>query len=136
MMRRSLVALGVVIVVMGVLDAIWLGTMVPAVYRPQMGTLLSDNPVWAAAGAFYLLYAIGLVALVVLPSLGGERPVRDAALRGVLFGLVAYGTYDLTNLATMRDWPVIVTAIDMSWGASLTAVTSLAAAWATRRLAG
>ena len=137
-------ALAAVLVVLGVLDAVWLATMVPGVYRPQLGGLLADRPAWLAAVAFYGLYAAGILVLVVLPALDsgperaagrpGSRSLRAAALHGALLGLVAYGTYDLTNLATLRDWPLTVTVIDMGWGMILTATASVAAVWAGRRV--
>jgi uncharacterized membrane protein len=144
-MRRFGVALLAVVVVLGVLDAAWLATMVPAVYRPQLGSLLADRPAWAAAAGFYLLYAVGLVVLVILPTLdrpaSGDagrvagRSIRAAAWRGGMLGLVAYGTYDLTNLATLRDWPLVLTALDMAWGTALTATAAAVPAWVVRRLA-
>ncbi|MCX6032579.1 MAG: DUF2177 family protein [Chloroflexi bacterium] len=118
-----------------ILDAIWLGLIAEPFYQAQIGFLLAKNPNWLAAGAFYLLYVAGLVFFVVEPALrAGSAPGR-AALRGAFFGLVAYATYDLTNLATMDRWPLLLTAVDLAWGTLLGALTTLAAVWAARRIA-
>lgn len=117
---------------MGVLDFLWLRTMVPIVYRPQLGTLLADKPVLWAAAAFYLLYPLGIVLFAVMPGLrANSLPV--ALMLGAALGLLAYMTYDLTNMATVRGWSVTVTVIDMLWGAVLTSacagVAYLVAHW-------
>jgi uncharacterized membrane protein len=107
------------------LDAVWLTTMLPT-YQHALGTLLNPTPALAPAGLFYLLYAVGVVVLVVLPGI--ETPRWDAvAVRGALFGLVAYGTYDLTNQATLRNWPMGLTVLDMAWGTVLTAIAATVA---------
>jgi uncharacterized membrane protein len=116
-----------------ILDAIWLGLIAQPFYQAQIGFLLAKNPNWLAAGVFYLLYVAGLVFFVVEPALrAGSAPGR-AALRGAFFGLVAYATYDLTNLATVDRWPLLLTAVDMTWGAALGALTTLVGVWAARR---
>jgi uncharacterized membrane protein len=118
-----------------VLDAIWLGLIAQPFYQAQIGFLLAEKAILAAASVFYLLYVAGLVFFVVEPALqAGTTPGR-AALRGAFFGLVAYATYDLTNLATVDRWPIAVTAVDMAWGAALGALTTLAAVWVGRRIA-
>lgn len=122
------------LVSMGVLDAIWLATMTSRLYRRQLPGLLLDTPSWAPAVAFYGLYAVGVVVLVVLPALDHGYPLGRAVLYGALLGLVAYGTYDLTNQATLRGWSTVVTVVDMAWGASLTAVVVGIAVTASRRL--
>ncbi len=108
------------------LDVIWLSTAAPLLYRPQLGGLLADDFRAGPAAAFYMLYLFGVVYFAVAPALnaGGWR---KAARNGALFGLVAYGTYDLTNQATLVHWPVMVTAIDLVWGSFLTGVSALAA---------
>jgi len=116
---------------LGALDSVWLTTMLPA-YQHGLGGLLAATPDLTAAGLFYLLYAAGLVILVVQPGGRGQRWYLVSA-RGALFGLVAYGTYDLTNQATLRDWPAWLTVADMTWGTVLTAVAATVAyAVATR----
>lgn len=112
------VALGVAFLA---LDAVWLTTMADRLYRPALSALMRpDFDPWAAA-AFYALYFVGVVAFVVLPATGAA----SAARRGALFGLVAYGTYDLTNQATLRGWPWHVTAADLAWGALATALAAV-----------
>lgn len=116
-----------------ILDGIWLGLIAQPFYQAQVGFLLAKNPNWAAAGVFYLLYVVGLVFFVVEPALrAGTTPAR-AALRGAFFGLVAYATYDLTNLATMDRWPMALTAVDMAWGTTLGALTTLIGVWVARK---
>ena len=106
-----------------VIDAIWLGVIAKSMYANAMGGLMSPNPnLWAAA-AFYLMFPVGLLIFAVLPQ--ADSPVWKAALMGALFGFFAYSTYDLTNLAVIKDWPVGLTFIDMAWG---TMVSGIAAA--------
>lgn len=108
-----------------VLDIIWLTTMVPRVYKPALGDLLADPPNLWVAGVFYLLYVVGVVVFVVLPALGQQNWLM-ALGAGALLGLVAYGTYDFTNLSTLRNWPVGLSLIDVAWGTMLTAATATA----------
>lgn len=132
-MPRTAVAVFATLLSMGILDAIWLTTMTTRLYRRQLPDLLLDTPSWAPALAFYLLYALGVVVLVVQPALDGQWPLNRALVAGVLLGLVAYGTYDLTNQATVRGWSIVVTAVDMAWGASLTAAVTAIAITVVRR---
>jgi uncharacterized membrane protein len=111
-------------------DGIWLTVMLPT-YRHGLGGLLTATPQLAPAVVFYLLYATGVVALVVLPGRLVHRWSAIAA-RGALLGLVAYGTYDLTNQATLRDWPAWLTVLDMAWGTLLTAAAAMLAHAASR----
>jgi uncharacterized membrane protein len=101
--------------VFAVIDAAWLGTMGDRLYRPLIGSMLAENFRLAPAIAFYALYAAGLTIFAVLPGLA-EGGWRKALLWGGLFGLFAYGTYDLTNLATLKTWSVKLSVIDMTWG--------------------
>lgn len=132
-MNRAAVAVIATLLSTGVLDAIWLSTMTARLYRKQLPGLLLDTPSWAPAVAFYLLYSVGVVVLVVLPALDRERSVGGVLITGAILGLVAYGTYDLTNQATIRGWSMLVTAVDMVWGATLTAVVAAVALTAARR---
>ena len=118
--------------VMAVLDAIWLTAVGPRLYRPAIGELLAPSPNMRAAVAFYLIYVAGIVFLAVTPALRDGSSAR-AVLFGAVLGLVCYATYDLTNQATLRGWPVHVTVIDMAWGAFLTAAASLGGYWLARR---
>ncbi|HYD27276.1 DUF2177 family protein [Brevundimonas sp.] len=119
-------------VVMAALDAIWLTTVGPRLYRPAIGELLAPQPDMRPAVAFYLIYVAGIVVLAVTPALREVSAVK-AATTGAVLGLIAYATYDLTNQATLRVWPVHVTLIDMAWGAVLTSTASLGGYWLASR---
>lgn len=105
------------------IDFVWLSTMTSRFYQPRLGHLLAEQPRLGVAAGFYLLYVIGVVALAVIPGLKEGAPL-EAIWRGALFGLLAYATYDLTNLATLRGWPVDLTLIDLVWGTVLTGSVS------------
>jgi uncharacterized membrane protein len=119
------VAYATALVALCAFDGVWLTTMLPT-YRIGLGGLLAPMPSIPPAVLFYLLYAAGVVTLVVLPGITARRWAGVMA-RGALFGLVAYGTYDLTNQATLRDWPVMLTVLDMAWGTVLTAIAATVA---------
>lgn len=105
-----------------VLDLVWLGFVAKDLYQAKLGHLL--GPVnWAAAGIFYGLFLIGLTFFATYPALQA-RSVEMAIIRGALFGFFCYMTYDLTNLATLKDWPLSVTVLDMMWGAFVGAVAA------------
>ncbi len=104
-------------------DLLWLGLIMPGFYRANLGHLMSGSIGWTAAIAFYALYAVGLAYFVIQPAVGSLSLVRAIAV-GAFFGFVAYATYDLTNQATLRDWPFVVTVVDMLWGALLSGVVS------------
>jgi uncharacterized membrane protein len=112
------------------IDAVWLGVIASGMYKRELGHLLAPNVRWGAAAVFYLLYVAGVLVLVVLPNL--DAPLSRVLLLGAVFGLVAYATYDLTNLATLLRWPLRVTVLDLIWGTFLTAATA-AAGWAWAR---
>jgi len=100
------------------IDMIWLGTVATKFYQSQIGFLL--GPVnWVAAIIFYLLYIVGIIIFAVYPALEAVSLGR-AVMLGALFGFFTYATYDFTNLATIRDWPVLVTIVDLAWGTILT----------------
>jgi len=106
-----------------IIDMIWLGLIARGFYAKHLGFLLSAKPIWSAAILFYLLFVAGVLVFVVLPGLNANS-ARRVLLLGAFFGLVTYGTYDLTNLALVKEWPWIVTVIDMCWGAILAAAVS------------
>lgn len=112
------------------LDAVWLTTMAHRLYRPAIGHLMRPGFAWEPALIFYLLYIVGLVVFGVMTRPQKNRRLAAAGRCG-LFGLVAYATYDLTNQATLRDWPWLVTLADLAWG---TVASALAGAVASRVL--
>jgi uncharacterized membrane protein len=120
-------------VVMAVLDGIWLLGVARGFYRRHLGFLMAETPNWAAAGIFYVLYAVGVAVFAVQPAVDGGSAIT-AVWRGALLGLVAYATYDLTNMATLRGWPTIVTVVDLAWGTLLSAAVGGIAAWAVLAL--
>jgi uncharacterized membrane protein len=105
------------------LDAVWLFLMTSRLYRPLLGNLLAESMNLTPAALFYLIYVAGIVALAVAPSLD-TGDWRIAAARGAALGFVAYATYDLTNQATLKGWPLAVTLADIAWGTVLTAVAA------------
>ena len=106
-------------------DMVWLGIAAKNFYAKHIGFLMKANVNWAAAILFYLLFIAGLVVFVVTPAIEKGSWVR-AILFGALFGLITYATYDLTNLATLKDWPLVVTVVDLIWGTVLAAFVSVA----------
>jgi uncharacterized membrane protein len=118
---------------MAVLDGLWLGLVARGFYRQQLGFLMAETPNWAAAVVFYLVYTVGVTVFVVQPAVDASS-LGTAMWRGALFGLVAYATYDLTNMATVRGWPTLVTIVDLAWGVVLTAAVALAATAAVTAL--
>ncbi len=114
------------------IDALWLMVLMGPTYREWLGQLMLDQPRLVPAALFYLLYPVGVVVFAVLPALR-KQDWRAAALLGALLGLVAYGTYNLSNLATLRSWPWQLTAVDMAWGALLTSAAAGAGYLAARR---
>ena len=113
------------------LDAVWLSFSASALYRPLLGALLREDFLLAPAGLFYLIYTIGIVVFAVSPALATGR-WSAAGLRGLFLGLFGYAVYDLTNQATLRDWPVTITVVDLVWGTLLTAVAAIAGLLAAR----
>jgi uncharacterized membrane protein len=107
------------------LDYLWLRTMGPGFYSNEIGPLLRSTPNLPVALAFYLLFVAGLVFFVIDPSLAAGSILR-VALSGAFFGLVAYATYDLTSLATIKGFTAKVALVDMAWGAILSASVSVA----------
>lgn len=115
-------------ILFGLLDALWLRKMVPAVYRPEIGALLMDGWRPAPALIFYALYMLGIQIFAVVPAIEAGR-WQVAAQWGALFGFFCYMTYDLTNHATMKIWSTKVTLLDIAWGSVATGVAAGAAAW-------
>ena len=132
-MGRYLAGYAVVLVVVLVLDILWIGFIAKPLYAAGIGHLMAERPNLAAAAAFYLAYPLGLMAFAVLP---GGMPVEwgRTLASAALFGFIAYATYDLTNLATLRDWPVGLALLDMAWGTGISVAASAAGKAALARL--
>ena len=106
-----------------IIDIIWLSFSVKAFYRPNLGNLLLETPVMWAAIMFYLIYVLGLSVVIIEPSLNYQNTI-NFLFRAFMFGLVAYGTYNLTNMATIKGWSANVVFVDMIWGGILTSFSS------------
>lgn len=124
-MIKYAAAYGGTAIVLLALDAIWLTLASKPVYRAQVGPLLLENPNLAIAGLFYLFYAVGLTVFCVMPSVASKSWLMAAGF-GALLGFVAYGTYDITNLATLKGWTVTVSLIDLAWGTLVSAIAATA----------
>jgi len=116
-----------------IIDIFWLGFIANNFYNKYIGFLMKPNINWTAAILFYLLFIVGLVLFVIMPAVEKESWTH-AILFGALFGLICYATYDLTNLATLKDWPLLVTVVDLLWGTTLGALVSLIAYFISIRL--
>lgn len=115
------------------IDMVWLGLVARTFYSNSLGFILSSSTNWLAAVVFYLLFVVGILVFVIVPGLE-KKSLKTTLPRAALFGLIAYGTYDLTNLATIKDWPLLVTVIDMAWGTFLTICVSYLGFTAGKRL--
>jgi uncharacterized membrane protein len=113
------------------IDAIWLTVAAQRLYRPLMGDMLVDGFRLAPAVLFYLVYIAGIVVFAILPALASDRWTTATSF-GAFLGLFAYATYDLTNQATLKNWPIMVTVADLCWGTFLTAVAATAGFFITR----
>lgn len=111
---------------LAVLDFVWLSLM-GGFFRGMLAHLFAPTFSFLPAILFYPLYAAGLYFFILQPALAAQSPILNVFLWGTLFGLIAYGTYDLTNQATLQQWPVLMTVIDMAWGALMTGAASSAA---------
>ena len=112
-------------------DLVWIGVIARNFYRNGIGHLMMDSPNWGVAIVFYLLYIVGILIFAVRPAVDTQT-WTDAVKWGALFGFFAYMTYDLTNLSTLKDWPVSVALVDMAWGAVLTATVATASYFIAR----
>jgi uncharacterized membrane protein len=133
-MSRYLTAYGATFLAMAVLDIAWLGLVAGPLFQKHIGHLMAAQPLLPAAILFYLVYPVGLTLFAVLP----RGPVPDLATTmrlAALFGFFAYATYDLTNLATLRDWPVGLACLDMAWGTLVSAACGAAGRLAVDRFA-
>jgi len=113
------------------IDMVWLGLLAKDLYRDQLGELMKDQIVWPAAILFYVLFIVGIFIFAILPAVE-KNSLGHALLMGILFGLFTYATYDLTNYATLKDWPLQLVFIDIAWGMILTGLVSTAGFYITR----
>ena len=120
-------AYGAALLVIGALDALWLGWLARGFYRDAMGDLMRPDVLWGPALVFYLAYPVGLLMLALTPM---PPSAWHAAGRGALLGLIAYGVYDMTNLATLNGWSWRLSLVDMAWGTFVTCLAAVAA-WST-----
>lgn len=116
------------LIVLVVLDAIWLKMVMGSIFKTELGDLALPSPRVLPAVFFYVMYALGVVVFVVLPNSLSSSPStwQSAFLVGALFGLIAFGTYDLTNMATLKAWSWKLASIDMAWGTFVTAASAAA----------
>ncbi len=117
-----------------VIDLIWLLGIAKNLYRDEMGSLMASEPKLLAGLGFYLLYALGASIFVIIPAISKQSSLY-AVQYGALFGLFCYMTYDLTNLAVIRDFPVRLAFIDIAWGSAVTALSATIAYWVGTRVA-
>ena len=115
------------------IDLIWLSLMNSRFYKPHLAALMSDQVNWLPAFLFYVIFIVGMLVLVVFPAVDKGSWVR-ALLTGGLLGMVAYATYDLSNLATLNNWPAILTVVDIAWGTALSAGVASASYFIARAL--
>lgn len=132
-MAKYLIAYGTTAFVFLVIDLIWLSKVAKQFYQNQLGDILLESPRVPAAIAFYVVYIAGIVFFAVAPALRSDSMVI-AVLHGALFGFFAYATYDLTNYATLKNWPLLVSVADIAWGTFLTGICAAAGFWAARLL--
>jgi uncharacterized membrane protein len=124
-LAKAVVIYLVTVPVFFLIDLFWLGVVAKDFSRQRLGYLMRPQVNWAAAISFYLLFIVGIVVFAIKPALEAGSPTRSLVY-GALFGFFTYATYDLTNLATVRDWPLVVTVVDLAWGTALCALV----AWA------
>ena len=120
-------------VVFFAIDLTWLGFIAKDLYRKYLGGFLSDQVNWTAAFIFYALFIVGIFIFAILPA-AEKNSLTHAAIYGALFGFFTYATYDLTNLATLKNWPLTIVFIDIIWGSILTGTVAAAGYWIVKKL--
>lgn len=108
------------------LDSVWLGFIAPKFYKKNIGYIMAQNPNFLAASLFYVVFMLGLVLFVIQPAIN-QGSWQFALSRGAIFGLVTYATFDLTNQAVIKNWPWLVTGVDLLWGSFITGLVSVVA---------
>lgn len=117
---QHLLAYGLTLVAFLGIDAVWLGLIAKNLYKDNLGHLMAPKPSLLPAAVFYLMYVAGIMILAVYPAVD-KGSLGKAVVLGAIFGAIAYATYDLTNAATLKDWPLKITLLDILWGSVLTA---------------
>ena len=120
-------------VVFFAIDLTWLGLIAKNLYRKYLGGFLSDTVNWTAAFIFYALFIVGIFIFSILPAVE-KNSFSHAVVMGALFGFFTYATYDLTNLATLKNWPLTIVYIDIIWGTILTGLVAAAGYWITKKI--
>tara|TARA_X000000950_G_scaffold270383_1_gene350101 strand:+ start:702 stop:1112 length:411 start_codon:yes stop_codon:yes gene_type:complete len=133
MIKSLIIATIIASVIFLIIDIIWLSFATRSFYRPLIGNLLTDKPVMWAAALFYILYVIGISLVVIQPCVESGNLLKTF-YTGFIFGLVAYGTYNLTNMAVLKGWSPTVTFVDMFWGGSLTAVSATSGLYFAKKI--
>ena len=133
MIKCMLVATLIASVIFLIVDVIWLSFATKSFYRPLIGNLLTDTPVMWAAVLFYVLYVFGMALVVIQPCVDSASLFKTV-YTGFIFGLVAYGTYNLTNMAVLKGWSPTVTFVDMFWGGSLTAISATTGLYLAKKI--
>ena len=128
-MTKYFAAYAATAVVMIAIDLVWLGVIAKPLYRDGIGHLMTESPNIPAAVLFYLMFPVGLMIFAVVPTAGSPE-WTTTLIAGALFGLFTYATYDLTNLATLKGWPIWLAALDIAWGTLVSAVAASAGRWA------
>jgi uncharacterized membrane protein len=128
-MTKYFAAYAATAAVMIVIDLIWLGVIAKPLYRDGIGHLMSDSPNIPAAVLFYLMFPVGLMIFAVAPNAASPEWMKTL-IAGALFGFFTYATYDLTNLATLKGWPIGLAALDTAWGTMVSAASAAAGKWA------
>jgi len=118
-----------ILIPLGLIDLVWLSLTSKSFYGKNIGHLMAEKADLVPAVVFYLLYSLGILVLVVSPSLGNGSGLFKVFVLGALLGFVAYATYDLTNQATLKNWPLVVTVVDLVWGGLLTGAVGVFAVW-------
>lgn len=133
-MKNFLIAYLATLVTFLVVDAVWLGLVAKKFYAAQLGPLMREDVLFLPAGVFYLFYAAGIVMLAIRPD-QTTLSLGNVAIYGAAVGFIAYGTYNVTNLATLKDWPMFMSIVDFVWGICLSSMAAMVGAFVLRKFA-
>jgi len=135
MIKQYIIAYAATLITFLAVDAVWLGLVAKRFYAEQMGSLMRPDILFMPAAVFYLIFALGVVVLAIRPG-QPELSLLSVAALGALTGFMAYGTYNFTNIATIKGWPISMSVVDLTWGTILTAVSAAAGAIVVRKVTG